>query len=101
MTRLYISGGMTGYPGFQFDKFAEAAKLLLDAGYEVEDPGEKGIIEGFSWFDYMKMDLKLVLESDGVATLPDWQCSRGAVAEVDLAHLLHIPVLPVSVWLAR
>jgi uncharacterized protein DUF4406 len=98
--RLYISGPMTSYPGHNFDKFAEAAKLLKDAGYEVEDPAEKGIIDGWSWADYMRLDLELLLKCDGLAMLKDWHCSRGAALEVHVAQQLGMPVLPVEIWLA-
>lgn len=99
MTKLYISGPMTGYPGYNFDTFAQAAMDLRAVGYTVEDPGEFGVADGWSWFDYMRKDLMLVLESDGIATLDKWECSRGAQLEVYVAHQLHIPVMPVKVWL--
>ena len=97
--KLYVSGPMSNYPGYNFDAFAEAASQLRTAGYQVEDPGEFGVADGWSWFDYMRKDLMIVCQVDGIATLPDWQCSRGACAEVEVAHILHIPVMPVGVWL--
>lgn len=38
---------------------------------------------------------------DGIAVLPGWECSRGARLEVDVAHALRLPVLPVDQWIAR
>lgn len=99
MTKLYVSGGMSHYPGFNFPAFAEATKALRLAGYEVEDPGEFGVQDGWDWTDYLKKDLHIVIDSDGVATLPNWQESRGACLEVSTAQALHIPVLPVNQWI--
>jgi hypothetical protein len=99
--KLYVSGPMTGYPGFNFDAFAQAAMDLRDAGFVVEDPGEFGIADDWSWFDYMRKDLTLVMQCDGIATLDNWECSRGARLEVYVAQQLHMPVMPVKIWLAQ
>jgi uncharacterized protein DUF4406 len=92
---------MTGYPGFNFNAFAQAAMKLRSIGYVVEDPGEFGIADNWTWFDYMRKDLAVVLGSDGIATLDNWECSRGAQLEVYIAHQLHMPVMPVQVWLEK
>jgi hypothetical protein len=99
INKLYISGPMTGYLDYNFDTFAMAATNLRNVGYIVEDPSELGVSDEWTWFDYMKKCLRSVLESDGIATLDNWECSRGAQLEVYIAHQLHIPVMPVEVWL--
>lgn len=99
--RIYVSGPMSHYPGHNFEAFAYATKLLQDAGYDVHDPGEFGIVDGWEWADYLRKDLKDVLEVDGIATLDNWQCSRGAVLEVHVAQALGMPVLPIDVWLTN
>lgn len=95
--KLYVSGPMTGYPDLNYPLFELAAGELRKAGFEVFNPAENE--EQDSWEAYLRIDLAMVLAADGVAVLPNWQESRGARLEVDVAHALHIPVLPVARWL--
>lgn len=99
MTRIYISGPMTNIADWNFPAFAEAAHQLRVAGYSVEDPSEKGIINDWTWADYLKWDLRALTFCDGVAVLPGWPSSRGASLEVHVASALSIPVGSVEFWL--
>jgi hypothetical protein len=98
MTTLYLSGPMTGYPGYNFPAFREAAGKLRAHGYAVLDPSEHGDT-GRTWAEYLRLDIADVLRADGLAVLPDWQCSRGSALEVHVAHALALPVMPVERWL--
>lgn len=98
--RLYISGGMTGYPAWNFPAFNEAERLLRKAGFEVENPARRGVEKG-TWEEYLRHDLKLLLDCGGVATLDGWIDSRGAWLEVSTARAVGIPVRPVAEWAAR
>lgn len=99
MTRLYISGPMSGLPDFNFPAFRVAATKLREAGYEVEDPAEKGVIDGWEWIDYLRYDLHRLIDCDGVAVLYGWPNSRGARLEVNTAEGLGLPVYGVEAWL--
>jgi hypothetical protein len=99
--RLYISGPMTGYPNHNFDAFNEAEKALVDAGFEVENPATKGVIDGWTWNQYLRYDLQKLVFCDGIALLPDWQNSRGARREVLVADAMEITSLALERWLAR
>lgn len=93
--RAYISGPMTHIEGFNFDQFNHvAARLVNEVGMEVENPADKGIIEGWSWADYLKFDIRALTTCDVVALLPGWAESRGARFEVDVADRLGITTLP-------
>jgi hypothetical protein len=96
--RLYISGPMTGLPENNFPAFFEAERILLDAGYEVENPATKGIVEGWAWVDYLKYDLAVLLPCDGVAVLPGWENSRGALLELHVAEALLMPIKSIEDW---
>lgn len=100
MTRLYISGPMSGIPAHNGPAFRAAARVLRAAGYDVEDPSANGFDE-MPWEDYLKHDLKQMLDCDGVATLDGWVDSRGAWLEVSTARAVGIPVRPVAEWAAR
>lgn len=98
---LYLSGKMTGLPDNGFPLFNEVTALLVDAGYVVNNPAEKGEIPGWTWTDYLKYDLHQVIDSDGVATLSNWRDSKGARLEVRTAKALSKPVKPFQVWIAE
>lgn len=97
---LYISGPMSGLPEFNEAAFNEAARLLRAAGYQVTNPAEKALPHNASWQQHMREDIKLMMDCDGLAILPGWQHSRGANAEINLAHALGLDVFGVVVWLA-
>lgn len=96
---IYVSGGMTGYELFNFPEFNRVAELLRRRGYAVINPADKGIIDGWTWADYLKYDLAQVIRCDGVATLDGWQHSKGARLECTVAEGLEIPVLAYQDWL--
>jgi hypothetical protein len=98
---LYVAGPMSGYPEYNYPKFREVAKHLRDRGYTVLNPVNAAVPEGSPWETYMRAALAMVLAASGVATLPDWQESRGAAIEVGLAHDLGVPVRPWNNWLGR
>lgn len=96
---IYVSGPMTGIADHNFPAFNQAAVQLRHAGFEVRNPAENGC-GALSWADYIRRDLRDVLDVDGVALLPDWTRSRGARLEVHVARELGLPIAEVSVWLA-
>lgn len=86
--KLYIAGPMTGLPEYNFPVFAEAARNLRLAGFEVfpaheidhgEDPANIGHL---THEQYLKADLRVLLQCDAAAFLPGWTCSRGATVEM-------------------
>lgn len=105
--RVYVAGPMRGYDAFNFPAFDRAAERLRGMGHEVCNPADhdrevygEGIspetAEGLE-FDLrgaLAFDLDWIARNaDAVAVLPDWWKSRGARAEVALAHALDIPVV--------
>lgn len=77
--RLYLSGGMSGIPEFNFPAFNALAKELRGKGYEVINPAEHGAKD--SWEQYLAYDLKLLLQCDAIVMLPEWEQSKGAKLE--------------------
>jgi hypothetical protein len=97
--RLYLSGPMSGIADSNFPAFNKAAGLLRQAGYDVENPASKGLIDGWEWEDYLRYDLRQLLDCDGVAVLPGYIGSRGASLEVHVADELSVPVFTVETWI--
>lgn len=96
--KLYLSGPMTGVPEFNIPEFARVAALLRAEGHDVSNPGELGIFVGWEWVDYLRLDLRLLLDCEAVATLPGWEKSRGASLEVHVATSLGMRALPWQYW---
>src|SRR6478609_1661293 len=99
--KLYIAGPMTGLPELNYPAFMENQALLINYGYTVYNPANLCDIapKDASWSWFMKMALKMVLESDGVAVMPGWENSQGARLEQYVALNCGIPVKPLEEWL--
>jgi hypothetical protein len=102
-TVIYVAGPMTGYPEFNYPAFDAAERALLDLGYGVLNPtdaeklNDTGKPQEWAW--YMRHALRMVVSSDGLAVLPGWEKSRGALLEVYVAQNLGLPVRPIDEWL--
>jgi hypothetical protein len=92
MTRVYVSGPMTGIADLNRPAFHAAAAHLRKEGFEVHNPADV-IIDGADWTLYMRADINLLLQCDKVFVLRGWQKSKGARLEVAIAHQLGMPVL--------
>ncbi len=96
--RLYVSGPMTGLPGLNFPAFNKAAADLRERGYDVTNPVDINPDPNAQWSDCLREDIRALMDCDGVATLPNWERSRGASLEVYIAKDLGMPVRPVWAW---
>jgi hypothetical protein len=91
--KVYISGAITDkatggvLPGYM-EKFAEAAKVITEAGFIAVSPTTLPHNHDKSWGAYMREDLKAMLECDVVYGMPCHKDSRGAKIELNLAQEL-------------
>ncbi len=89
----YIAGKITGLPKGQVkDKFNVVASELSGMGYKVVEPVAVND-DSKTWDDAVRSDIKKMLECDEVHLLPDWQESRGAQLERDIALRLGMEVI--------
>jgi hypothetical protein len=79
MNRIYVSGPMTGVPEFNAPAFDMAYRDLMTEGYAPVLPVP--FVDGKSYEEYLRDDLKLLLDCDGIYMLPNWQESKGAKIE--------------------
>ena len=95
---VYLAGPMRGYEDHNFPRFHEAAEALRAKGYEVVSPAEldeatyehaNGI--ELSTKEYMKRDLPLMLDCDGVVLLEGYTGSTGALCEFYVATMCKVP----------
>lgn len=95
-----MSGPMTGYPNKNFAAFNKAATLLRKKGYRIINPAELDMKHPKpTWAQCLSRDIVAEMRCNGIATLPNWRRSRGAVLEVYIADALNWPVHSVSYWL--
>lgn len=91
--KVYISGQITGVEDTAYEKFLKAEKRLELKGYKVINPMKLPHEHDKSWQAYMKEDLKHLLDCDAIYMLADWEASKGARLEYDLAELLNIIIM--------
>lgn len=96
MTRLYLSGPMSGIPDFNFPAFNAEAARLRALGWTVENPAENPKVEGDRWELYMRQAITQMMLCDVIALLPGWGASRGANVEVYLARQLGMLITDAS-----
>ena len=117
--KLYLAGPMRGIPEFNFPAFEKAAAMLRRDGHEVFNPAEKDMERhggvnigagnatgseeqatkdhGFNLRDALCDDLTFICtEADGIALLPGWRNSKGAVAEHATAVALGLEVIELE-----
>lgn len=90
--KLYISGGMSGYANYNYDAFMDMANKLRQLGNEVVNPAELAEAGIMSWEEYLKLDIKYLMDCDAIVVLDGWEKSRGATVEVYLGIVLGMKV---------
>lgn len=93
--KIYIAGKIAGCNLYDAEaKFADAEQMLRGLGYNPINPMAKvSQQENYSWADYMKEDIPLLLSCEAIYLLPDWQDSKGARLECHIASELEMDVL--------
>jgi hypothetical protein len=102
VTKLYLSGPMTGVPYKNFPAFIKASQALRKAEYKVVSPHELETKDvRFTWENCMRRDIKHLMKCSAIATLPRWKKSRGANLEIYIGKALKYPVHTVNYYLKR
>lgn len=94
--RTYIAGPMTLFKEQDWNRaaFADMAKRLRDAGIDTINPHElHDADENVPWHHYMRRDLTELMKCTRVVLLPDWDRSRGARLEYNVATALGMHVI--------
>jgi hypothetical protein len=95
--RVYISGGISGKPNGNKEAFMDMEKKLHALGYDVENP-RRSVWPGYlsmekpeefkeGWSIMMRHALHQQATCDAVVFLPDWQQSKGACIEYQVAQV--------------
>lgn len=101
--KLYLSGPMTGKPDFNYPLFNSVAEELRQRFHQVINPAELKVPDpGLDknptemWAYYLSHAIKVMLECSVIVLLPEWESSRGAVVEVNLADVLNYHVFELD-----
>ena len=103
MKRIYISGQVTGRDfNTNNQQFRDAEIALNDLGYQAVNPFQ----EVRDWLygnpthqEAMKFCIHILTDCDGVALLPGWQDSAGALLEHTVAYECGMEIRPLAGWL--
>lgn len=99
--RIYISGAITKDPAYK-EHFERAEIILKKEGYIPVNPvkiGEKYVtdhIENPKYGDYMRADIKALLDCDGIFYLPSASESEGSKVEQAVAKSLNLLVVKIK-----
>lgn len=117
MPKVFISGPMTGHPNYNYQAFENAAHDLRSHGIDVVSPVDLDMDAGYVSVEYWVRENGLrqfthvaltdkwcyeeallgciheIVDCDYVVTLPGWQWSLGAQAEVAFADALVLTTL--------
>lgn len=92
----FISGPITNDPDF-FNKFAAAEYEVYSLGLRPVNPARLvPINQDWTWEQYMREDLKHLLNCQNIYMLRGWQDSYGAKIELNLANTLKMNVIMQS-----
>lgn len=111
LSRVYIAGPMRGFAKFNFPAFDEARDRAIELGFDPISPADMDRTSGvhedhpphlaqgpamartFATRDTQALLSLRAEDGDGIALLPGWEKSTGAVAEFFLARWLGLQVL--------
>lgn len=96
--RLYVIGPVTGREKLNSKAFEDAKEKLWDAGYDVLIPHDV-VLPIATHERAMLKSIKTMIGCDGVAALTDWDESRGAKLEREVAVACGIEIHCVDTWL--
>ncbi len=94
----YLSGPMSGIKDHNYPAFTASCILLRDLEWDIVSPQEEHpfIKDGDStleeWQERLRLDIKLILDCQGIILLQGWSKSRGAQLECYVALKLGMTI---------
>lgn len=89
--KIYISGKISDMPYEEaFNNFLKAEHALKQIGFEVVNPMKLDHKNAVTWSDYMRTDIKALMDCDNIFMLSNWRKSEGAKLEKHIADALEI-----------
>lgn len=98
--KVYLSGAITSLTESEYKKaFLTYEKELKQQGHFVVNPVTVGEVlktklkKEPSYEEYMKTDLKELLDCDAIFLIPGWQKSKGAKFEKEVATMAGLKII--------
>lgn len=95
--KIYISGKISGTTDYKKRFYEAEMALRKDLGFGndiyVFNPGMEQGFTNWTWCDYMRRDIKNLVECDAILMLRGWRRSPGARIEHYIANKLGLTVL--------
>lgn len=92
--RVYISGAIAHHDLTERKAaFGSAERFLVLKGFDPVNPFKNGLPDDAHWRKHMRADIALLLGCDYIYMLKDWELSKGAKLELDVASSCGIKVL--------
>lgn len=93
--KIYISGMITGCPiEAAREKFDQAARQIEAFGHTPVNPFDNGLDPSATWEQQIVKDIELLLGCDAIYLLKDWEQSRGARIEENVAREYGLEIIP-------
>lgn len=87
---VYIAGPMTGFEEHNYPLFNALATYLRDEGFVVRNPAENfGGDQTRKLYEYIELDLEMVMDTEGIVLMPGWRDSEGSRMEATVAKALN------------
>lgn len=91
--KIYLSLPISGYDFEERKETALAMEVKLRGhGYDVFNPLGDQFQHGLTTNEYMKLDLKALLDCDVIMLMYDWNCSAGCHTELCVATAIGLDV---------
>lgn len=91
--KIYLSGKISGLPICEAIKNFESAENQLKGLATIVNPMRLKHDHDKSWGSYMKEDIKALMDCDAIAMLPNYEESKGALIELNLAKSLGFEII--------
>ena len=92
--KVYISGAIAHYNiDVRKGAFLDAENRLRAMGFNPVNPFKNGLPDEAHWREHMRADIRLLLDCEYIYMLKDWELSKGAKLELDVASSCGIKVL--------
>lgn len=88
---IYISGAIKNDPDF-FTKFDRCERALITQGYEVVNPCTLNHPPEATYEDFMREDIRAMIDCDEIGMIPGWEHSAGAKLEFLVATMCGLEV---------